>query len=99
MLLMACAEPVVDTFGNISGTVKDANTLAPLAGVTVKLSPVGYSQVTGNNGVFQFDNLDVQEYTISFSFIFYSPYEETVSVKCSNYDEYNEWINSRVIYD
>ncbi|MBO4560676.1 MAG: carboxypeptidase-like regulatory domain-containing protein [Bacteroidaceae bacterium] len=81
MLLMACAEPVVDTFGNISGTVKDANTLAPLAGVTVKLSPVGYSQVTGNNGVFQFDNLDVQEYTISFSRMGYSPYEEKVSVK------------------
>ena len=81
MLLMACAEPVVDTFGNISGTVKDANTLSPLAGVTVKLSPVGYSQVTGNNGVFQFDNLDVQEYTISFSRMGYSPYEEKVSVK------------------
>lgn len=81
VLLAGCTEPVVDTFGNIAGTVKDSNTLSPLAGVTVKLSPTGYSQVTGNNGAFQFDNLDVQEYTVSFSRVGYDPFEEKVTVK------------------
>lgn len=81
LILVGCSEPAVDTFGNIAGTVTDSNTLSPLAGVTVKLSPIGYSQVTGNDGTFQFDNLDVQEYTISFSRVGYVPHEEKVSVK------------------
>lgn len=81
LLMVSCSEPVVDTFGNIAGTVTDANTLAPLAGVSVKVSPLGYSQVTGNDGAFQFDNLDVQEYTLSFTRAGYEPHEEKVSVK------------------
>ena len=81
LLMVSCSEPVVNTFGNIAGTVTDANTLAPLAGVSVKVSPLGYSQVTGNDGAFQFDNLDVQEYTLSFTRAGYEPHEEKVSVK------------------
>lgn len=81
LLMVSCSEPVVNTFGNIAGTVTDANTLAPLAGVSVKVSPLGYSQVTGNDGAFQFDNLEVQEYTLSFTRAGYEPHEEKVSVK------------------
>ena len=81
LFLTTCTEPVVDTFGNIAGTVTDSQTLAPLAGVSVKISPTGSSQVTGNNGSFQFDNLEVQEYTISFSKKGYHSHEEKVSVK------------------
>lgn len=79
--LTTCTEPVVDTFGNIAGTVTDSRTHSPLAGVTVKITPTGSSQVTGNDGSFQFDNLDVQEYTISFSKNGYYSHEEKVSVK------------------
>jgi len=81
MLLVNCSEPAVDTFGNIAGTVTDSRSHSPLAGVTVKITPTGNSQVTGNNGTFQFDNLDVQEYTISFSKPGYQSHEEKVSVK------------------
>lgn len=81
LLLVSCSEPAVDTFGNIAGTVTDAYTLLPLAGVSVKISPLGHSQVTGNDGAFQFDNLEVQEYTIAFSKPGYQPHEEKVSIK------------------
>ena len=81
IVVSACTQPVVDTFGNIGGTVSDASTNNPLSGVSVVLTPTGYSQVTNNKGVFQFDNLDVQEYTLSFSLPGYEPYQHKVSVK------------------
>ena len=81
LLLTTCTEPVVETFGNIAGTVTDSRTHNPLAGVSIKLTPTGNSQVTGSNGTFQFDNLEVQEYTISFSKVGYYSLEEKVSVK------------------
>lgn len=81
LLFTTCTEPAVETFGNIAGTVTDSHTRSPLAGVTVKITPTGSSQVTGSNGTFQFDNLDVQEYTISFSKNGYYSHEEKVSVK------------------
>lgn len=80
-LLWSCSEAVVDTFGNIGGTVSDAQTNAPLSGVTVVLSPTGYSQVTRDNGSFQFDNLDVQEYTLTFTRVGYEPTQHKVTVK------------------
>jgi len=81
LFIVTCSEPVADTFGNIAGTVTDSRSHSPLAGVSIKLSPIGNSQVTGNNGTFQFDNLDVQEYTLSFSKHGYHSHEEKVSVK------------------
>lgn len=81
LVVAACTEPVVDTFGNIGGTVSDASTGAPLSGVSVMLTPTGYSQVTNNNGTFQFDNLDVQEYTLTFSRSGYVTYQHKVTVK------------------
>ncbi|MBO4560677.1 MAG: carboxypeptidase-like regulatory domain-containing protein [Bacteroidaceae bacterium] len=81
LFLTTCTEPVVETFGNIAGTVTDSRTHNPLAGVSIKLTPTGNSQVTGSNGTFQFDNLEVQEYTISFSKVGYYSLEEKVSVK------------------
>lgn len=82
LLTVSCSSPVlVDTFGNISGTVQDARAVAPLAGVKVALTPTGYSQVTGLDGSFQFDNLDVQEYTLTFTKDGFQPLQQKVTVK------------------
>lgn len=77
----ACTEPAVDTFGNIGGTVSDASSGNRLSGVLVVLTPTGYSQVTNSEGVFQFDNLDVQEYTLTFSREGYQSFQHKVTVK------------------
>ena len=79
--LTSCVPVAVDTFGSISGTVTSSETGAPLSGVTVSLIPPGLSQVTGSNGSFQFDNLDVQEYTVSFTKDDCKPASQKVSVK------------------
>lgn len=82
LCLSACYEPVVvDTFGSISGVVQDANLVAPLAGVRVALTPLGTSQLTGQDGTFLFDNLDVQEYTLIFTKDGYQSEQQKVSVK------------------
>lgn len=80
--MLSCDNPVIiDTFGSISGTVHDAKTISPLPGVKVAITPLGYSQVTGNDGSFLFDNLDIQEYTITFEKDGYQPQQQKISLK------------------
>lgn len=81
LVATTCAQPVIETFGNISGVVKSAETGLPLSGVTVSITPLGLSQITTENGAFLFDNLDVQEYTISLYREGYNPVSQKVSVK------------------
>ena len=79
--VISCTQPIVDTFGNIGGVVRDEGSGIPLPGVQVLLTPTGYSQVTNSDGTFQFDNLDVQEYTLTFSKAGYESYNQKVTVK------------------
>ena len=79
--ITACVEPVIDTFGNVAGTVFDSQSGLPLGGVSVQLTPGGSSQVTTGDGTFQFDNLDIQEYTLTFKRSGYETYQQKVSVK------------------
>ena len=80
-LIAACTEPVISTFGSIGGTVQDAKTDAYLAGVKVTINPLGYSQVTNADGAFQYDNLDVAEYTLIYEKSGYETYKHKVTVK------------------
>ena len=61
--------------------VKDDGSGIPLPGVQVLLTPSGFSQVTNSDGTFQFDNLDIQEYTLTFSRTGYESYIQKVTVK------------------
>lgn len=80
-VMASCTEPVVSTFGTIGGTVQDAKTDAYLAGVKVTINPLGYSQVTNADGAFQYDNLDVAEYTLIYEKAGYDTYKHKVTVK------------------
>lgn len=81
LICFGCSKSEVDTFGGISGTVADEVTREPLAGVKVALTPSGTSQVTGTDGNFLFDNLDPQEYTLTFTKDDYISQSQKVSVK------------------
>ena len=81
LFIIGCSSDEVDTFGGISGTVADEITREPLAGVKVALTPIGSSQVTGTDGNFLFDNLDPQEYTLTFTKDGYVSQSQKVSVK------------------
>ncbi len=66
LLAMVGCEPVTyDVFANVCGTVVDSDTMEPIEGVSVILSPSGKNIVTKADGRFEFAELDAVQYTIT----------------------------------
>ena len=65
MLLVGCNPVTYDVFATICGTVVDSETMEPIEGVSVVLSPSAKNQVTGVDGRFEFTELDAIQYTIT----------------------------------
>lgn len=64
-LTTSCEPVVYDTFCTISGTVIDLDTGDPIQQATVTLSPTGYNTYTGDDGHFEFIDLDARQYTVT----------------------------------
>lgn len=64
-LTTSCEPVVYDTFCTISGTVIDLETGDPIQQATVTLSPTGYNTYTGDDGHFEFIELDARQYTVT----------------------------------
>ena len=66
LLLSSCQEDTIqpETFGNISGTVLDANYNTPVVGASVTTTPPTNSLVTDSSGKFQYKDITTQDYTI-----------------------------------
>jgi hypothetical protein len=56
--------PLIPDKGAVSGVVKDAKTLEPVAGCAVTLVPTGNTSITGSDGVFHFENVPSGQYSI-----------------------------------
>jgi hypothetical protein len=54
-----------EVFGAISGTVVDLDTGEPIEGAWVTLSPSGMNVRTGDDGRFEFLDLDARQYTVT----------------------------------
>ena len=66
LLAMVGCEPVTyDVFATVCGTVVDSETMEPIEGVSVILSPSGKNAVTKADGRFEFAELDAVQYTIT----------------------------------
>lgn len=66
LLTMVGCEPVTyDVFATICGTVVDSETMAPIEGVSVILSPSSKNTMTTADGRFKFAELDAVQYTIT----------------------------------
>lgn len=66
LLTMIGCEPVTyEVFATVSGTVVDSETMEPIEGVSVILSPSGNNTVTTADGRFEFAELDAVQYTIT----------------------------------
>lgn len=63
-LATSCNPVTYDTFCTITGTVVDLDSGDPIQSALVTLSPSGYNTYTGNEGYFEFLDLDGREYTI-----------------------------------
>lgn len=80
LLTIAGCNPVTyDVFASICGTVADSETMEPIEGVSVVLSPSGKNKVTKADGHFEFTELDAIQYTIMVQKAGYSTNRKTVS--------------------
>ena len=66
LLIMIGCEPVTyDVFATVCGTVVDSETMEPIEGVSVVLSPSNKNTMTTADGRFEFAELDAVQYTIT----------------------------------
>lgn len=65
LTMVGCNPVTYDVFATICGTVVDNETMEPIEGVSVVLSPSAKNQVTGVDGRFEFTELDAIQYTIT----------------------------------
>ncbi len=68
----------VSDLGNVEGTVTDASTGAALSGITVQIGDK--SDVTGDNGIYSIQDLDVGSRTVTATKTGYQDYNGTVTV-------------------
>lgn len=66
--------------GAVHGTVTDASTGQPIAGVTIRIRELGRREVSHADGAFHFDGLPPGSYTVAAERIGYAPGERTVRV-------------------
>ena len=76
----SCAHDIIDLTGDIQGVVKDFDSGQFLENSEVSLSPGGRSASTDANGIFVFDELEPNTYTLSFSKSGYSDKSQEVVV-------------------
>ena len=76
---VACEPTEYENYGTIYGIVSDVETAETLPNAAVVLSPGGTSQMTGNDGRFEFTELEVRQYTITVQKDGYSTNRKTVN--------------------
>ena len=79
-LFLSCKKEEYVSYGSIYGTVTDSKTGDLLPNVTVILSPGGITKITGNDGLFEYNDLDPEQYTITVQKKGYSTNRKTISV-------------------
>lgn len=63
--LNSCTKDEANPFGNIYGIVLNSNTAEPIQGARVTLTPTGKSTVTGNDGSYEFVDLEAGSYKVT----------------------------------
>lgn len=79
LTMVGCNPVTYDVFAIICGTVVDNETMEPIEGVSVVLSPSGKNQLTGTDGRFEFAELDAVQYTITVQKSGYSTNRKTAN--------------------
>ena len=65
LIIGGCTPITYDVFATICGTVVNSDTMEPLEGVSVILSPSGKSKITGTDGCFEFAEVEAMQYTLT----------------------------------
>ena len=77
--LCSCTNPDYEIYSSVYGTVTDYDTGEPIFNVSAVLSPSNITKHTGADGVYRFDDLDAQQYTITFQKSGYQPNRKLVN--------------------
>ncbi len=81
LILVSCSKDEVVTTGSIVGAVQDSRNGALLSGVSVSLNPSGKSIVTGDDGRFEFTDLEALSYEVLFKKNNYQENHRSVTVR------------------
>lgn len=65
LTMISCVKTDPDIYGNIYGTISDADNNQPIQGAEVTLSPGGKTVITGSDGRYEFNTLEAGQYTLS----------------------------------
>lgn len=65
VMMVGCDPVTYDVFATVCGTVVNSDTMEPLEGVSVILSPSGKSKITGTDGYFEFAEVEAMQYTLT----------------------------------
>lgn len=63
-MFTACKPVEYDTFATITGTVLDYDNGEPISNALITVTPTGVNTYTGNDGQFQFDDVEAASYTV-----------------------------------
>lgn len=77
--LCGCSDYDYEIYSSVYGTVSDYETGEPISNASVVLSPTNATKHTGTDGTFRFDELDAQQYTITFQKAGYQPNRKLVT--------------------
>lgn len=80
LCLCSCSKDIIDTTGNLIGTIRDSRTNNLLNGVSVTLSQVGKTTTTGIDGRYAFQNVESQNYTVQAAKSGYQPDSKSIFV-------------------
>ena len=77
----SCTEKEADIKGSIYGTVTDYATGEPVGNVNIKLQPTGETTLTGNDGAYEFKDLEAGNYSLFLSKTLYADLDDNYVIK------------------
>jgi hypothetical protein len=78
-----------DSFGTLYGVITDKETGNPISNASLVLSPGGNTKTTGEDGLFEFSELDPQQYTITVQKTDYQTNRKTIKAMAGEKTEAN----------
>jgi len=85
----SCSKKKYDSFATLYGMINDSETGESLGGASVVLSPGGKTKTTGSDGLYEFQELDPQQYTITVQKAGYQTNRKTVTAVVGEKTEAN----------
>ena len=64
-MLISCSEDEVDLYGDIYGKIINTETGSPISGAEVTLSPGNSTKITGEDGLYEFIDLEAGQYSLA----------------------------------